>query len=647
MRFKTLPHSFEDFVMRHEKRMMRCTQKNQLGAQCECFFRFSSTGHPHSCKFPAPTIEDLDSPEAEAFIYLGQPLENKLMHEISSVFVDYNIPFSGISSVSFHKLLEAIVPLTTTDLKKMDDKKIFTSSNLTNYMTTSSQYIEQKFYQCASRVGIVHLAIDEGTVHHRHFLDVLVLTPYNEIKPFPGFTLEQSSFSSDDIGNFVHSCILDVQSKNCTVVSIIADNLNIHTLTFAHWKQPFYISNLFPDCTSLLYSPCFCHTFQLILLTVSKVNSNFQILDELLITISTFLRRPGIRNLIGSCPTFAQTRWLSRMETILWILKRDSKITRINIDELKQKDKRLFENYISRDNFNKLQTFSKIISPFDIITRFFEQDSSTISQAITVIKIFYEQLKKLQIGSEPEIFAIIQDMVAILFSRIKQHYDINLLKASYLLTMEGRFSIKFPQQPTPFKDAATFLYNPPVLHIHDRPLYESFLGHQGNKVTDNDDINEDDDEIERNLNDIDDTELVTIDSLEDNINILFQTETPLIFLETFMIEQCDKHNILPDNVLPILEYFYFDPAIDERFGRKLENFSPEKNLILWQWVGINFPAWKEITDLIIGIVSIPTSESSVERNFSKRKRIQTHLQSVTSSALLLAKMRIQYEIKKS
>jgi hypothetical protein len=645
MRLKTLPKLFEEDGYKNRKHMMRCLEKNQSGVQCSRVFRFSYHDHPHIHRFPINDIQELNSPEADQLNYLAQPLGDKLMNEIASVFVNYNIPFSAIQSECFHNLIQALIPITDSEFKKMEQKKIFNTNYLTNSVIASSKQIEERFYECASRIGIVHFAIDEGTIHNRHFLDVLILTPYNEMKPFLGFTLEQSSFSSDAIGNFINDCILSVQSKNCKVFSIIADNLTVHTITFAHWKPPFNISILFPDRKCLLYSPCFCHTFQLILLTLSKINSSFQRFDQLLITISTFLRRPGMRNLIGSCPIFVKTRWLTRLETLLWILKCHFKIKKIEIDQLKKKDKRLFQQCITNENFQILGDFSRIISPFDVVTRFFEQDDSTISQVITVIQLFYKQLKRLQSNSNSEISNIIQDVIGIIVARIKKHYDCNLLKASFLLTMEGRFSIKFPQEPTPFKEIANFLFHPPIIEINAGPLYDSFLRDSNTASTNDGDIVQEDDENEIDEVDLDDTEMIDLDIFdEEDIDLLFKVEEPLQFLEAFLTEQCENHDISSDNVLPILEHFYFDPKIDERFGLRLQHFSPERNLIIWQWLGVNFPAWNEIINLIIGIISIPTSESAVERNFSRRKRIQTHLQSVTRSAVLLAKLRVHYQI---
>jgi hypothetical protein len=54
-----------------------------------------------------------------------------------------------------------------------------------------------------------------------------------------------------------------------------------------------------------------------------------------------------------------------------------------------------------------------------------------------------------------------------------------------------------------------------------------------------------------------------------------------------------------------------------------------------------------IIKIIIQMISIPSSEASVERNFSKRKRLQTHSQQNSSLAFLVAKLQILTNIKKS
>jgi hypothetical protein len=246
MRGKSFPPSFEECETKSKKHMMRCTKKTSSGIQCQCVFRFAAKGHPHTCKYPLLDTFRVINNEEEIF-YPLLPSENRIMGEISNFFINYNVPFSAIQSEYFYNLLEAFVQMTQIDLNAMNSKKIFTPKFLADFIISSSEQTERNFYDAVSRVGIVHFAIDEGTFHHRHFLDVLILTPYNQIQPFLGFTLEEESLSKEDLADFIHSCILQVQAKNCTVVSIIADNLRIHSLTFAHWKPPFGISFFFPD----------------------------------------------------------------------------------------------------------------------------------------------------------------------------------------------------------------------------------------------------------------------------------------------------------------------------------------------------------------------------------------------------------------
>jgi hypothetical protein len=248
------------------------------------------------------------------------------------------------------------------------------------------------------------------------------------------------------------------------------------------------------------------------------------------------------------------------METILWVLKRERKINRINIDQLKKKDKRLFEQNITNEIFHALRDFSTIINPFDVMTRFFEKDNSTISQAITVIQLFYKKMKESLMNSSPEIKQIIHEMIRIMLARIKKHYDCNLLKASFLLIMQGKFTIKFPQQPSPFKQVVDFSFTLPVLEIQEGLLYESFLKDSSTAIT-YDDYMEDDKRDD--LHDLEDVERINLQSVEeeDEIDFLFQTPIPLEFLEEFLNEQCEKHDISCENVFTILEYFLFDPKM--------------------------------------------------------------------------------------
>jgi hypothetical protein len=218
------------------------------------------------------------------------------------------------------------------------------------------------------------------------------------------------------------------------------------------------------------------------------------------------------------------------------------------------------------------------------------------------------------------------------------------LKASFLLTIPGRFEVRNPSQSNPLKSLVNFKYNPPHVQIDDGPLFRSISQGLSNHQSSVDPFLSEEDTNE----DVDNIELIGEEiELEKGvsdlpIDLLLKIEQPLDFLDRFLTDYCTKCGIDSSMIEEILEYFFFSTNLDQKIRRALQHYTNHSNLTLWQWIATNNPHWKNIIDKIIGISSISSSEASVERNFSRRKRLQSNLQANTNSAILLAKTRIAY-----
>jgi hypothetical protein len=204
--------------------------KNSSGKHRKHFERFSTKPKPLHCIFPNQ-IEDYEDRRSNLIFSQETSLsetETKLMHELASVFCTFNIPFSAIESNGLQRLHSSFVEVAPDQYHQMVERKIFRQSHFTDWIIKESDKVIEQFFAHSAQLGIIHLAMDEGTIHHRHFLDVVLFSPLNNSKRLIAFSKEQASFTADQIAHFFNEFIESTESHHCTAFSIVADNSIIH-----------------------------------------------------------------------------------------------------------------------------------------------------------------------------------------------------------------------------------------------------------------------------------------------------------------------------------------------------------------------------------------------------------------------------------
>jgi hypothetical protein len=96
-----------------------------------------------------------------------------------------------------------------------------------------------------------------------------------------------------------------------------------------------------------------------------KYNPQFQELEKAFRDTAMVFHKTYIKQLIGYCPTFIKTRWLSRLRTLNWIISRERQILNIKLSNVKPQDREEYQHLSSPDNFLTVKTYAILITPFD------------------------------------------------------------------------------------------------------------------------------------------------------------------------------------------------------------------------------------------------------------------------------------------
>jgi hypothetical protein len=212
----------------------------------------------------------------------------------------------------------------------------------------------------------VSLAIDAGTILHHHFLDIMILAPYSGIEPFLYQAIERERLTLKDYGTIIIEAIMALRMKNVIVRSIVRDNLPAQVQALAHWSNQSMLQEQ-PDgfYRQVKYSPCLCHTLQLVIAGLIRKNSTAQVYETIL--QGMIGNYPEIKSLVNSKgPQFVKTRWLSRCQALEWLLRREEVLLSINVRQLKAGLHRtVFSQYITEANVASLEMFQKLLCPLN------------------------------------------------------------------------------------------------------------------------------------------------------------------------------------------------------------------------------------------------------------------------------------------
>ena len=347
-----------------------------------------------------------------------------------------------------------------------------------------------------------------------------------------------------------------------------------------------------------------------------------------------------LKRIVGHCPTTVETRWLSRIRSIDWILKREDALKEaLNhqwIQEANQGVKQNARQGVNFGRFESLRVFAHVIYPFHCTIKYFEQDSVTQAAIFPVTNAllqYYEEKKDDMMFSPYP--GIIDSIIEGIKHYISECYDWPLLSLVYLATLEGRawFISKISEQEFSGKwnnfNQITLDFDYSV--AGDPTFYDFEAPNHGVTQPEEDQRNH--------------------DILNDVITAVQNTIVPDATVDVEHIDICvmppqEKVNVYDgalDALLSIATDLHFaDSEVPGQFALWL--FDPELDKFLWKcrttpilsiWKSLSGDdRIKELRRVVSRIITARATEASVEREFSREKLILGRLRSRMSDKLL-------------
>jgi hypothetical protein len=611
--------------------------------------RFTSNPPLHHCEFEAVRTVELTQTSIER--WAGLPIEQRAQAEIASLIALVDAPLEVVEDGAFHRLLDALV-----DIGREDREFHFGRGQcpLTRYRTRkamideSTQLSDRLIAKFAQR-PCVSLAIDAGTIERRHFLDVMILAPYSSLDPFLYDVFERDTLTSDDYGNLVVAVIQELKSKGVRVRSIVGDNLPAQVSALAHWSHKSRLRGFDPYLNGIKYSPCMCHFMQLVvrdLVTNVETIREFETILQALIDVTNSSDVYAI--LRTRCPQCVTTRWLSRSDVLSWLLSRRDVLLGIDPRRIQKARRNTYQTLFTEENFDKLSIYHRVLHPCVQAVRFFEQDHITLCHVYPALKTLKRHLGQHEDPSNADVAECLDYWHSIAsFIRVRQHklLDMDLVKIAFWLTSFGCTWLAQQKELVPESHQLRLQYEAPRRIVVCGPM-DAIIG-EAVPTPDYAEIYLADYEYSGDG--------ITEDSLENVPRRQERAKQTLTFIRELLVQLLledlpqgeatsddtrhpseveDSIRSLADNLITL----FF--CSDEYVSKSQETQAGiDKQIGLWNYLERNTPErpYVHIVDKIISIISIPASEASCERSFSRQKRIMGHSRVGSNRDLLRAR----------
>lgn len=386
-----------------------------------------------------------------------------------------------------------------------------------------------------------------------------------------------------------------------------------------------------------------CHFIQLVvgdLITKTGLSHHETILQQMIMLVNC----SEVRRITQSrCHPLVKTRWLSRYQTLVWLLSWEVELSKIDPKCLSKLRRKQFREILTRSNFAMLATLHKIIHPFSRAITLFERDDVTLCHVYPAMKALKAHFRDEQANSKDSVPKYAEFCVnALSFIQQRQHklLDKDLLKATYWLTSIGCKHLSENIMDIPFPCRLHLVYSYPPTHI---PLKGGHVWFRDISLDPPSSDTQEHDEVDYSYTgeiiDEDELEEVPVSRGWENQVIPFLTE----YLVALIFE--DLGSDIPESVCAdvrhqveeLLQFFFCNP--DTIAKCQLRNSSILTEVELWNWVKYMIPGriCDQVVAKVISIISIPASEASCERSFSRQKRIMGHLRTTSNCDLLRAR----------
>jgi hypothetical protein len=613
--------------------------------------RFTSNPPVHRCEFESVQNQELTQTSIERWATL--PIQQRAQAEIASLVALVDAPLEIVEDDIFQRLLNALVDIgrENRQFRFGGDQCPLTRYRTRKAMIDESIQLRDRVVRQFAKRPCVSLAIDAGTIEKRHFLDIMILAPYSSLDPFLYDVLENETLTSDDYGNLIAAIIKELKSKGVRVRSIVGDNLPAQVSALAHWSKNSRLRGVDPDLNGIKYSPCMCHFMQLVIgdliANVDTIREFEAILQSLIDIVNSSEVYPILRI---RCPQCVKTRWLSRSDVLSWLLSRQDVLLNIDFLRIQKARRSKFQGLLTEENFQKLSVYHKVLHPCVQAVRFFEQDHITLCHVYPAIKILKRHLEQQEDPMNADINECLDHWHSIAhFIRLRQRklLDMDLVKLAFWLTSFGCTQLAQQQELIPESHQLRLQYEAPRRIVVRGPLDAMATETSAERTPD---IKED------HLADCAYAgDSITEDALETISRFQVRKGETLTFIREllvrFLCEDSPSHepvgddtsdsndieNSIRSQVDNLITLFFCG---DEYVSKSQETQAGiEKQVELWNYLARNTPGrpYDQVVDKIISIISIPASEASCERSFSRQKRIMGHSRVTSNGDLLRAR----------
>jgi hypothetical protein len=348
--------------------------------------------------------------------------------------------------------------------------------------------------------------------------------------------------------------------------------------------------------------------------------------------------------LVGHCPQPGETRWLSRIEGIDWLLSHEESLKRLCTREdieVEPRQRTNFQRDFQFARFEELRVLAQIIYPFYAITLAFESDTATQSLIIPCIEqlkeYFRQQSSELVFADYPGLH---DSIINCINARMSQTFDYQLLCAATLISLEGR--AWFLTHIYDGDDAAAYKrweeFCPPKIEFQYKTQYRHPIFQA--RQQDNEEIDPDVDPILAAANmAMQETEEEDDNDDEENLDVPIPPGSMATIYDSALnaIASIAESLEAPTKELAAsFSAYLFDSSIDEHIWLHRNAAFAD----LWKTLSIR-KGMKDFTRVCGRIIGVPASECPVERSFSLDKIILSRLRNRMSTPLLNCRARIQ------
>jgi hypothetical protein len=582
--------------------------------------------------------------------WLSLSVSQRIQYEVATLVAITNAPLDIVENPAFHRAINAFVDIGRSEphVRIGSEECKLTRSHTRKIIINRSQAIHEYVLTKFAQMPCVSLAIDASTIERRHILDIIILAPYSKIRPFLYGSIEESTLTAEDYGNIVTEAIKDLFQKNVHVRSIVGDNLPAQVSALAHWSSHSHLKQgeeLYLH--GIKYSPCMCHFIQLIVGDLISRGSLYNF-EELLQEMITAVNHSEVRKITHSrCPYSIKTRWLSRDESLTWLLSREELLLHMNVKLISKSRRAHIRAIFTESNFKLLSIYHRMLHPFTQAVKLFEEDRITLCHvypALKTLKKYFLEEANSHTDSNPEYSACCASVLPIVQQRQRKLLDRDLLKAAFWLTSFGCQSLSNNCLFIPTLYQLTIKYHtpPPITLIQGS---FSRIMQNVNCTLSRDDEEQEEADYSYTGHEIPEEELEEAPKTHGYRN---QVLTFVIeYLSVLMLEDLDTdtaNNVYSEvrhQVEESLQFFFCNP---ESIAKCRDTCgSVEKEVELWNWMKYTSQGRinEQLTLKVISIVSIPASEASCERSFSRQKRIMNHLRTRSNPELLRARFLLE------